>query len=103
LAGRRATDEFPGWIVRTHFLLQNARHLAAVRVGDPQDIRRFFAYNSLCSCLPSGASSSGNVRGRDFEVLEIETLPAIWYWFLLDKGNFIAESPLLYLPMTALW
>jgi hypothetical protein len=20
-----------------------------------------------------------------------------------DKGNFIAESPLLYLPMTALW
>jgi hypothetical protein len=32
----------------------------------------------------------------------MQTLPEIWYWFLLDKGNFIAERALLYLPIAAL-
>src|SRR5258708_5113998 len=34
LAGRRATDEFPGRIVRTHFCCKPDGMLAAVRVSD---------------------------------------------------------------------
>jgi len=102
LAERQATDEFPGWIVRTHFCCKPDGMLAAVRVSEPQNIRHFFAYNSANAAVrPPVNIIIGKCQRQKISRCSMQTLPEIWYWLLLDKGNFIAERALLYLPMTA--
>ena len=41
----------------------------------------------------------GKCQRQKISRYSMETLPEVWYWFLLDKGYLIAEAPLLYLPV----